>query len=85
NVKNALGPTCQLYLLSLFSCLYSLSLLEAHGAASAPARLEVLEQMEPWVEQHLLPLLKPAEEDEAASVAAEMARTAARSISTTRV
>jgi len=37
------------------------------------------------VEQHLLPLLKPAEEDEAASVAAEMARAAARSISTTRV
>jgi len=28
----------------------------------APARLEVLEQMEPWVEAHVLPLLKPAEE-----------------------
>uniref|UniRef100_A0A0E0LS74 Acyl-[acyl-carrier-protein] desaturase n=1 Tax=Oryza punctata TaxID=4537 RepID=A0A0E0LS74_ORYPU len=28
----------------------------------APERLEVLEQMEPWVEAHVLPLLKPAEE-----------------------
>ncbi|KAG8086938.1 hypothetical protein GUJ93_ZPchr0010g7432 [Zizania palustris] len=27
----------------------------------APERLDVLEQMEPWVEAHVLPLLKPAE------------------------
>ncbi|KAF0899449.1 hypothetical protein E2562_019951 [Oryza meyeriana var. granulata] len=27
----------------------------------APERLEVLEEMEPWVEAHVLPLLKPAE------------------------
>ncbi|BAS86306.1 Os03g0741000 [Oryza sativa Japonica Group] len=49
--------------ISLLISLYILS--HSHrrtGAASVPARLVVLEQMEPWVEQHVLLLLKPAKE-----------------------